>query len=78
MIDILTDPRKRFEGMREKAVNLYARLKPSIGFHTHPVEVFVTGNTKDFGYLLGKRVGKMRILTPRDFCEGRRKRKKEY
>ena len=31
--------------------------------------VFVTGNTKDFEYLLGERIGKTWILTPRDFCE---------
>ena len=35
----------------------------------HRMEVFVTGNTKDFGYLLGERIGKTVILTPEDFCE---------
>ncbi len=31
------------------------------------MDVFVTGNTRDFGYLLGERIGKTRILTPGDF-----------
>ena len=31
------------------------------------MDVFVTGNTRDFGYLLGERIGKTWILTPRDF-----------
>ena len=31
--------------------------------------VFVTGNMRDFESLLGKRIGKTWILTPRDFCE---------
>jgi len=33
------------------------------------VDVFVTGNTRDFRYLLGERIGKTWILTPRSFCE---------
>lgn len=35
------------------------------------VDAFVTGNTRDFGYLLGERIGKTWILSPRDFCEKR-------
>ena len=31
------------------------------------MDVFVTGKTRDFGYLLRERIGRTRILTPKDF-----------
>jgi len=34
----------------------------------HKMDVFITGNTRDFSYLLGKKIGKTLILTPKDFC----------
>jgi len=36
----------------------------------HRMDYFVTGNTRDFNYLLGKKIGETLILTPRDFCLG--------
>ena len=34
----------------------------------HKMDVFITGNIRDFSYLLGKKIGKTLILTPKDFC----------
>jgi len=34
----------------------------------HQMDVFITGNIRDFSYLLGKKIGKTLILTPKDFC----------
>lgn len=37
----------------------------------HRVDVFLTGNTSDFSLLLGRRVGRTLIATPRQFLERR-------
>jgi len=37
-IDILTGPRKRFEGTRVRADDRRARPNPSVGIHAHPVD----------------------------------------
>ncbi|MDL1957210.1 MAG: PIN domain-containing protein [Candidatus Desulfofervidus auxilii] len=34
----------------------------------HKMDVFITGNIRDFSYLLGKKIGKTLILTSKDFC----------
>ena len=34
----------------------------------HGMDFFITGNTRDFSYLLGSKIGKTLILTPKDFC----------
>ena len=34
------------------------------------IDCFITGNTRDFGSLIGVKIGKTLILTPKDFCLG--------
>ena len=71
-IDILLKGAKRLVDVRFD-LKLLNRLseKDQIIISTaiyHKMDVFITGNIRDFSYLLGKKIGKTLILTPKDFC----------